>query len=64
MENLATSLPLRSKLSGKFQHSDAIDGSMELLNFQKFQLKWIIYILQGLNRIVKYILQGRNSEPP
>ena len=31
MENLATVLLLKSKLSGKFQRFNAIDGSMEML---------------------------------
>ena len=44
--NLAAILPLKSQLSGKFQHFNAIDRSLKLLkkslNFQKFQLKWKI----------------------
>ena len=31
MRNLATVLPLASKLSGKFQRFNAIDGSTEML---------------------------------
>ena len=31
MTNLATILPLKSKLSGKFQRFNAIDGSIEML---------------------------------
>ena len=31
MRNLATILPLKSKLSGKFQRFNAIDGNMEML---------------------------------
>ena len=46
MRNLAAILPLKSKLSWKFQCFSAIDRSIETLkkqpNFQKFQLKWNI----------------------
>ena len=34
--NLATILPLKSKLSGKFQSLNAIDGSIEVLNIFEF----------------------------
>ena len=40
MRNLATFLPLKSKLSGKFQRFNAIDEVIEVLKnwiFQKFQ---------------------------
>ena len=46
MTNLDTILPLKSKLSGKFQRFNAIDGSIEMLKnnsiSKKFQLKWAI----------------------
>ena len=32
MRNLATIFPLKSKLSGKFQRFNAIDGSVAMLN--------------------------------
>ena len=35
-KNLATILPLTSKLSGKFQSLNAIDGSIEVLNIFEF----------------------------
>ena len=31
MRNVATTLPLKSKLSGKFQHFNAIDGNIKML---------------------------------
>ena len=37
MKNLATILHFKSRLSGKFQRFNTIDGSIE-----KFQLKWKI----------------------
>ena len=43
--NLATFLPLKSKLSGKFKCFNAIDESIEMLKniwVKKFQLKWKI----------------------
>ena len=46
MRNLATVLPLKSKLSGKFQRFNAVNGSMEMLInswiSKKFKLKWTI----------------------
>ena len=42
MTNLATNLPLKSKLSRKFQCFNAIDGSIKMLkklNFKEYQLK-------------------------
>ena len=44
MRNLVIILPLKSKLSGKFQRFNVIDWSIEMLKnswiSQKFQLKW------------------------
>ena len=34
VRNLATILPLKFKFSGKFQHFNAIDGSMKMLKFR------------------------------
>ena len=46
MRNLATVLPLKSKLSGKFQRFNAVNGSMEMLISswisKKIKLKWTI----------------------
>ena len=46
MRNLATVLPLKSKLSGKFQRFNVVNGSMEMLINScisiKFKLKWAI----------------------
>ena len=46
MRNLATVLPLKSKLSGKFQRFNVVNGSMEMLinssTYKKFKLKWTI----------------------
>ena len=46
MRNLATILPLKSKLSGKFQRFNAVNGSIKMLKnawiAKKFQLKWKI----------------------
>ena len=42
MRNLTTILPMKSKLYGKFQRFNAIDGSIEMLKmaeFTNFQLK-------------------------
>ena len=33
MRNLATALPLKSKLSGKFQRFKVNDGSMKMLKY-------------------------------
>ena len=37
MRNLATLLPLKSKLSGKFERFNAIDGSIKMLKIVEFQ---------------------------
>ena len=46
MRNFARVLPLRSKLSGKFQRFNAVNGSMEMLInswiSKKFKLKWTV----------------------
>ena len=36
MRNLATTLPLKSKLSGKFQRFNSTDGSIEMLKKAEF----------------------------
>ena len=37
MRNLATLLPLKSKLPGKFERFNAIDGSIKMLKIVEFQ---------------------------
>ena len=46
MRNLATILPLKSKLSGKFERFNAIGGSIEMLKnswISKFSIKMKIF---------------------
>ena len=44
MRNLATVLPLKSKLSGKFQRFNAVNGSMEMLinSWMSKKIKWTV----------------------
>ena len=41
VRNLATTLPLKSKLSGKFQRFNAVDGSIEMLKNSWISKIWI-----------------------
>ena len=58
MRTLAAILPLKSKLLGKFQHFNDIDGSIKTMKnssiSKKLHLKWKI----------ENTLPGSNSEPP
>ena len=40
--NLATILPLKSKLSGKFQSFNAIDGSIKMLKNRAYRNSWTL----------------------
>ena len=58
MRNLVTILPLKSKLSGKFQRFNVIDGNMEMMKNN--------WISKNFNENEKFqnILRGLNSQPP
>ena len=56
MRNLATILPLNSKLSGKFQHFNAVDGSMAMLKkWLNFQYCKTFYDAQTMRRLKEII---------
>ena len=63
MRNLATAFPLKSKLSGKFQHFNAANGSMEMLInswiSRKLKLKWTI-----LNHFKQWSALRKLFSPP
>ena len=58
MRNLVTIVPLKFKLSGKFQQFNAIDGSMKILKYS-----WISKYFNS-NEKFWNILRDPNSDPP
>ena len=57
--NLATILPLKSKLPGKFQRFNAIDGSIEILKNSQISKPSI-----KVKNFKTFLQRGLNSESP
>ena len=66
IRNSTIILPLKSKLSAKFQRFNAIDGSIKMLKiswiWKKNQLKW--KVVKHFTRASKETIQGPANPPP